>query len=50
MALHVIHLAEVALRATDLPRRVVFYQEVLGLETVHAFERWGQLFLPLLRR
>ena len=41
MALHVIHLAEVALRATDPPRRVAFYQEVLGLETVHALERWG---------
>jgi catechol 2,3-dioxygenase len=31
------HIAEVGLRVTDLPRALVFYQEVLGLEIVCAY-------------
>jgi catechol 2,3-dioxygenase len=31
------HIAELGLRVTDLPRAVAFYQEVLGLEIVHAY-------------
>lgn len=52
MTLRVIHLAEVALRVTDLPRMVAFYQQVLGLEIVHAYPKMvflkaGELDSPL---
>jgi catechol 2,3-dioxygenase-like lactoylglutathione lyase family enzyme len=46
------HIAEVGLRVTDLPRAVAFYQKVLGLETVRAypamaFLKAGELDSPL---
>lgn len=46
------HIAEVGLRVKDLPRMVTFYQEVLGLETVRAYEKYiflnaGDLDSPL---
>ena len=46
------HIAEVGLSVKDLPRSVVFYQEVLGLETVRAyptivFLKAGELDSPL---
>jgi len=52
MTLHVMHLAEVAFRVTDLPRSLAFYQEVLGLEIVRAyptmvFLKAGELDSPL---
>ena len=52
MTLHVMHLAEVAFRVTDLPRAVAFYREVLGLEIVRAyptmvFLKAGELDSPL---
>jgi len=52
MTLHVMHLAEVAFRVTDLPRSLAFYQEVLGLEIVRAyptmvFLKAGELESPL---
>lgn len=52
MTLRVMHLAEVALRVTDLPHMVAFYQEVLGLEIVRAyptmvFLKAGELESPL---
>jgi catechol 2,3-dioxygenase len=37
MTLRVIHIAELGLRVTDLPRAVKFYQEVLRLEIVRAY-------------
>jgi len=37
MTQRVMHIAELGLRVTDLPRAVKFYQEVLGLEIVHAY-------------
>jgi len=52
MTLHVMHLAEVAFRVTDLPRSLAFYQGVLGLEIVRAyptmvFLKAGELDSPL---
>ena len=52
MTLRVMHIAEVGLRVTDLPRAVAFYQEVLGLEIVRAyptivFLKVGELDSPL---
>jgi catechol 2,3-dioxygenase-like lactoylglutathione lyase family enzyme len=52
MTLHVMHLAEVSFRVTDLPRAVAFYREVLGLEIVRAyptmvFLKAGELDSPL---
>lgn len=52
MTLRVMHIAEVGLRVTDLPRAVAFYQEVLGLEIVRAyptmaFLKAGELDSPL---
>lgn len=52
MARRVMHIAEVGLRVTDLPRAMAFYQEVLGLETVRAYEKYiflkaGELDSPL---
>jgi len=52
MTLRVMHLAEVALRVTDLPRLVAFYQQVLGLEIVRAYPKMvflkaGELDSPL---
>jgi len=46
------HIAELGLRVTDLPRAVAFYQEVLGLEIVRAyptivFLKAGELDSPL---
>jgi len=46
------HIAELGLRVTDLPRSVKFYQEVLGLEIVRAyptivFLKAGELDSPL---
>jgi len=46
------HIAELGLRVTDLPRAVKFYQEVLGLEIVRAyptivFLKVGELDSPL---
>jgi len=46
------HIAELGLRVTDLPRAVAFYQEVLGLEIVRAyptivFLKTGELDSPL---
>jgi len=46
------HIAELGLRVTDLPRAVAFYQEVLGLEIVRAyptivFLKVGELDSPL---
>jgi catechol 2,3-dioxygenase-like lactoylglutathione lyase family enzyme len=37
MTLRVMHIAEVGLRVTDLPRAVAFYQEALGLEIVRSY-------------
>jgi len=52
MTLRVMHIAELGLRVTDLPRAVAFYQEVLGLEIVRAyptivFLKAGELDSPL---
>lgn len=52
MTRRVMHLAEVGLRVTDLPRAVTFYQEVLGVEIVRAyptivFLKVGELDSPL---
>jgi len=52
MTQRVIHIAELGLRVTDLPRAVAFYQEVLGLEIVRAyptivFLKVGELDSPL---
>ena len=52
MTLRVMHIAELGLRVTDLPRAVTFYQEVLGLEMVRAyptivFLKAGELDSPL---
>ena len=52
MKLRVMHIAELGLRVTDLPRAVKFYQEVLGLEIVRAyptivFLKVGELDSPL---
>jgi len=52
MTLRVMHIAEIGLRVTDLPRAVAFYQEVLGLEIVRAyptivFLKAGELDSPL---
>jgi len=52
MTQRVMHIAEVGLRVTDLPRAVKFYQEVLGLEIVRAyptivFLKAGELDSPL---
>ena len=52
MTQRVMHIAELGLRVTDLPRAVAFYQEVLGLETVRAyptivFLKAGELDSPL---
>jgi catechol 2,3-dioxygenase len=52
MTLRVMHIAEVGLRVTDLPRAVAFYQEVLVLEIVRAyptivFLKAGELDSPL---
>jgi len=46
------HIAELGLRVTDLPRAVTFYQEVLGLEIIRAyptivFLKVGDLDSPL---
>jgi len=46
------HIAELGLRVTDLPRSVAFYQEVLGLDIVRAyptivFLKAGELDSPL---
>jgi catechol-2,3-dioxygenase len=40
MTLRVMHIAEVGLRVKNLPRMVAFYQEVLGLEIVHAYPQY----------
>ena len=37
MTQRLLHIAEIALRVTDLPRMAAFYQEVLGLEIVRAY-------------
>jgi catechol 2,3-dioxygenase len=52
MTIRVMHIAELGLRVTDLPRAVAFYQEVLGLEIVRAyptivFLKTGELDSPL---
>ena len=52
MIKRVMHIAEVGLRVTELPRAVKFYQEVLGLEVVRAyptivFLKVGDLDSPL---
>jgi len=52
MMKRIMHIAEVGLSVKDLPRSVAFYQEVLGLETVHAyptivFLKAGELDSPL---
>src|SRR5512141_2189610 len=52
MTLRVMHIAELGLRVTDLPRAVAFYQEVLGLEIIRAyptmvFLKVGELDSPL---
>ena len=52
MTLHVMHIAEVGLSVTDLPRAVTFYQGILGLEIVRAyptivFLKVGELDSPL---
>ena len=52
MTQRVMHIAELGLRVTDLPRAVAFYQEVLGLEIVRAyptivFLKAGELDSPL---
>jgi len=52
MTQRVMHIAELGLRVTDLPRAVNFYQEVLGLEIVRAyptmvFLKAGELDSPL---
>ena len=52
MTLRVMHIAELGLRVTELPRAVAFYQEVLGLEIVRAyptivFLKAGELDSPL---
>jgi catechol 2,3-dioxygenase-like lactoylglutathione lyase family enzyme len=52
MTLRVMHIAELGLRVTDLPRAVAFYQEVLGLEIVRTyptimFLKAGELDSPL---
>jgi len=52
MTVRVMHIAELGLRVTDLPRAVAFYQEVLGLEIVRAyptivFLKAGELDSPL---
>ena len=46
------HIAEVALRVTDLPQMIAFYQDVLGFEVensypTHAFLKVGELESPL---
>ena len=41
--MRVMHLAEVGLRVTDLPRMAAFYQDVLGLTVHRAFSKY--LFL-----
>jgi catechol 2,3-dioxygenase-like lactoylglutathione lyase family enzyme len=52
MTLQVMHIAEVGLSVTDLPRAVAFYQGILGLEIVRAyptivFLKAGDLDSPL---
>jgi catechol 2,3-dioxygenase-like lactoylglutathione lyase family enzyme len=52
MTSRVMHIAEVGLRVTDLPRAVTFYQKVLGLESIRAyptiaFLKAGELDSPL---
>ena len=37
MTQRVMHIAELGLRVTDLPRAVAFYQEVLGIQIVRAY-------------
>ena len=52
----VMHIAEVGMRVTDLPKMIAFYQEVLGLSIVHqstsqspdyVFLKVGELDSPL---
>ena len=52
MTKRIMHVAEVGLSVKDLPRSVVFYQEILGLEIVRAyptivFLKVGELDSPL---
>jgi catechol 2,3-dioxygenase-like lactoylglutathione lyase family enzyme len=42
MTLQARHIAELGLRAKDLPYAVTFYQEVLGLELVRALPTLGE--------